>query len=435
MELICLLLLSAALLLCTAAGESFLFALVFGLVLFLGYGLGRGFSLPSLARAAWSGVRDVRGVLVSLLLIGLLSAAWRAGGTIACLVSLADRLCTPRTALALCFLLCCLVSFLTGSAFASSATMGVVVMALAGRMGLPAWLAAGAVLGGVYFGDRCSPISGSALLVAEITRTGIHENIKGMLRRCLPPFLLSLGLYALLGCVLGRGSGGGSTPVTGFVLHPLALAPGGVILVCTLLRVNSRRTLLGGILSALVLALGLQGCTLAELPGLLLWGSEAGGRLFQGGGVWSMVPAILSVALSAAYTGIFRLTGFLTPLRRRCGMLRGGTALRYSCISLLSGMTACNQTLTILLTRELLEGETAGQEEALCLEDSAVLLPALIPWSTAFTVPAAAMGVGAACLPGAFFLYLVPLWSMVREHLPVLHSRARQQGCAASPSR
>ena len=130
MELLLLLLLTAALMLCTAAGQSFLLALVFGLLLFLAYGLRKGHRLP-----AWSGAGEVRGVLVSLLLIGLLSAAWRAGGTIAYLVSLADRLCTPQTTLALCFLLCCLVSFLTGSAFASSATMGVVAMALACRCG------------------------------------------------------------------------------------------------------------------------------------------------------------------------------------------------------------------------------------------------------------------------------------------------------------
>lgn len=424
MELLLLLLLTAALMLCTAAGQSFLPALVFGLLLFLAYGLRKGHSLPALARAAWSGVREVRGVLVSLLLIGLLSAAWRAGGTIAYLVSLADRLCTPQTTLALCFLLCCLVSFLTGSAFASSATMGVVAMALAGRMGLPVWLAAGAVLGGVYFGDRCSPISGSALLVAEVTRSSIHENIKGMMRRCMLPFLLSLGLYGVLGCILGQSGGSAGTPVTGFVLHPLALLPGGLILLCTLLRVNSRWTLLSGIVSALILAVAVQGCALTELPGLLLWGSQSGGVLFRGGGAASMGAAILSVALSAAYTGIFRLTGFLEPLRGACARLRGGTAARYSCVSLLTGMTACNQTLTILLTKQLLEGETEGTEQALCLEDSAVLLPAMIPWSTAFTVPAAAMGVGAVCLPGAFFLYLVPLWDMVRERLPSLRRRA-----------
>lgn len=430
MELLLLLLLTAALMLCTAAGQSFLLALVFGLLLFLAYGLRKGHRLPALLRAAWSGAGEVRGVLVSLLLIGLLSAAWRAGGTIAYLVSLADRLCTPQTTLALCFLLCCLVSFLTGSAFASSATMGVVAMALAQRMGLPVWLAAGAVLGGVYFGDRCSPISGSALLVAEVTRSSIHGNIKSMLRRGWVPFLLSLGLYAVLGCVLGQGGGDGGSMWTGFVLHPLALVPGGLILLCTLLRVNSRWTLLSGIASALVLAVVQQGCTLAQLPGLLLWGSQRGGGLFQGGGVASMVPALLSVALSAAYTGIFHLTGFLEPLRRACAKLRGGTAFRYSCVSLLTGMTACNQTLTILLTKQLLEGEEQGEAQALRLEDSAVLLPAVIPWSTAFTVPAAAMGVGAACLPGAFFLYLVPVWDVVREHLPVCGTRR-----AGGPSR
>lgn len=419
MELFLLLLLSGALVLCTALGWSFLWALGFGLLLFLGYGLGKGYKPAALLQSAWWGVKDVRGVLLSLTLIGLISAAWRAGGTIAYLVSLAAVCCTPQTTLAVSFLLCCLVSFLTGSAFASAATMGVVAMALGERMGLPGWLVAGAVLGGVYFGDRCSAVSGSALLVAEITRSDIHENIKAMLRTCAAPFFLSLGLYVLLGLGLGRGTGGGGEPVGGFVLHPLALLPALAIVLCTVSRRGSRLTMVCGIVTALVLAVAQQGFAPEALPGLLWGGYRGAGSLFHGGGVVSMVPAICSVALSAAFIGLFRLTGFLEPLRRACGKLRGGDGVKYPLVALLTGMTACNQTLTILLTRQLLEDPArTALEEASRLEDSAVLVPALIPWSTAFTVPAASLGVGAACLPGAFFLYLVPLWGMLREALP-----------------
>lgn len=38
---------------------------------------------------------------------------------------------------------------------------------------------------GVYFGDRCSPVSTSALLVAELTETGIYTNIKNMIKSAL----------------------------------------------------------------------------------------------------------------------------------------------------------------------------------------------------------------------------------------------------------
>ena len=57
----------------------------------------------------------------------------------------------------------------------------------------------GAILSGVYFGDRCSPVSTSALLVADLTGTDLFGNIRQMLRTCLVPFALAAGLYLLFG--------------------------------------------------------------------------------------------------------------------------------------------------------------------------------------------------------------------------------------------
>lgn len=78
------------------------------------------------------------------------------------------------------FLLCSLVSFLTGTAFGTAATMGVICMTMAKSMNVSDVLAGGAILAGIYFGDRCSPVSTSALLVSELTKTDLYENLKGM---------------------------------------------------------------------------------------------------------------------------------------------------------------------------------------------------------------------------------------------------------------
>ena len=70
-------------------------------------------------------------------------------------------------------------------------------------------LLGGAMLSGVYFGDRCSPVSTSALLVSELTETNIYDNIKRMLKTALVPFLLSCGVYAALGMAKsGSGAAG-----------------------------------------------------------------------------------------------------------------------------------------------------------------------------------------------------------------------------------
>ena len=60
-------------------------------------------------------------------------------------------------------------------------------------------LIGGAVLSGVFFGDRCSPVSTSALLVAELTQTSIFDNIRAMLRTSWLPFVLTSLLYLFVG--------------------------------------------------------------------------------------------------------------------------------------------------------------------------------------------------------------------------------------------
>ena len=75
------------------------------------------------------------------------------------------------------FLLCCVISALTGTAFGTAATMGVICTTMAGSMGIPILYSGGAVLAGSFFGDRCSPMSTSALLVSTVTKTDLYRNI------------------------------------------------------------------------------------------------------------------------------------------------------------------------------------------------------------------------------------------------------------------
>jgi AGCS family alanine or glycine:cation symporter len=81
--------------------------------------------------------------------------------------------------------------------------MGVICATMANTMGIDLVLVGGAMLSGVYFGDRCSPVSTSALLVAELTGTNIFQNIKGMIRTALVPFAcLLFGVGALAAILL-----------------------------------------------------------------------------------------------------------------------------------------------------------------------------------------------------------------------------------------
>ncbi|MBR5980715.1 MAG: TRAP transporter large permease subunit, partial [Firmicutes bacterium] len=159
MEWLTLGLFCTGLLVCLAFDAPVLYALAAGLVLFLLYGRYKKFSWTELARMAFDGVKSVRNILITFMLIGVLTAYWRAAGTIPVLVSAASGLIRPGVFLLMTFLLCCGVSLLTGTSFGTAATMGVICATMGQAMGISPVLAGGAILSGAFFGDRCSPVS------------------------------------------------------------------------------------------------------------------------------------------------------------------------------------------------------------------------------------------------------------------------------------
>ena len=87
MEYIVLGIFCAGLLLCVVLRIPILYSLGFGLLLFLFYGKHKGFSWRELAGMTFSGIKTVRNILFSLFLIGIMTALWRAAGTIPYIVS------------------------------------------------------------------------------------------------------------------------------------------------------------------------------------------------------------------------------------------------------------------------------------------------------------------------------------------------------------
>ena len=81
----------------------------------------------------------------------------------------------------------------------------------------------------------------------------------------------------------------------------------------------------------------------------------------------------------------------------------------------MTSIISCNQTLAIMLTHQLCrDTEPDRQQLALYIEDTAIVLAALVPWSIACAVPLDSIGAPASSLLAASFLYMLPLWSMLK---------------------
>jgi len=412
---------AVSLMICIGFDVSILAALVFGFFLFYGYGLYRKHAPGEMISLAFSGIKTVKNILITFILIGIITATWRACGTIPYIVYHATKICSPNAMVLITFLLCCLISVLTGTAFGTAATMGVICVTMASSMGVPLVYSGGAVLAGSFFGDRCSPMSTSALLVSTVTGTDLYRNIGSMVKTSAVPFLIACGIYTLLGS--GSGSHYDVSQIQSlfadnFALHPAALIPAVVIILLSCFRVNVKITMSISILCGMAVAFLIQDISLTELAGIAIWGykPEAAevAALLSGGGVQSMVKVFCIVCLSSCYSGMFNGTGLLEGFRGSLNRL-SKKILPFGSIlitSVITVMISCNQTLAIMLTHQLcMDTEPDPETMASHLENTAVVIAPLIPWSIAGAVPLATVGAPTISILTACYLYLLPVWN------------------------
>lgn len=403
------------------AGIPILAALAIGYLLFFAYSLNCGYSAKDIFAMSWKGIKTAKNILLTFLFIGMLTALWRAAGTIPAIVSYCAGLMNPAVMILMAFLLNCLVSVLTGTAFGTAATMGVICMTMAKAVGCNEILAGGAILSGVFFGDRCSPVSTSALLVAELTHTNIFDNIRLMVKTTILPLILTCVFYGVCGIVFPAAGSGNLSLAESFSsvfrLGLIPILPAVVIMVLSLFRVQVRKAMLASIVTALGVCLFWQHTDPSLIVGILVGGYKspdpAISSMIDGGGIMSMVRVALIITISSSYSGIFEETGLLNGLKSKMGTVSRkitpfGTILM---TSVAAGMVACNQTLATMLVDQICkELEPDPQKFAIDMENSVIVVAPLVPWSIAGAVPLASVSAPLTSIVAAVFLYLLPLW-------------------------
>ena len=397
--------------------------LVFGMFLFAGYGLWKGFSVREVARMAGIGLRTVGSVLVLFVIIGALTASWRAAGTIPAITCTSADLVSPGNLVIVSFLLCAFMSMVTGSSYAAAATVGVICMTIATAMKADPAVVGGAILAGSFVGDRCSPMSSCAALVATLTHTQVLDNVKRMVLTGIVPFLVACGIYVVAGV---SAAGSGMAPsfqgsfASSFYLGPIVFLPTVVILVLSCLKVNVKRTMLASLATAIAICVFVQHVPVAELPGILIFGYEtknlAIARMVNGGGIVSMLEIALIVSVASTYSGIFQETGLLLGLRDYVNKIARHATPFISVLltSIATCVVACDQVVALMLTAQLCDQtEHGGSALALDLENSAAIIPAVIPWSTSCVGIIAFVGMPMESILWNVLCVLIPAWTLV----------------------
>ena len=148
---------------------------------------------------AYEAIRVVVPTVCLLMAIGVMIGTWLQSGTIATIIVGGLRLIDPTWLLPLTLLFCAVLSLVTGTSYGSVGSAGVAMMAIGNAMGIHPGMVAGAVICGSMFGDKISPLSDTTNLAPAVAGAKLGDHVRSMLWTTLPPFLISLVLFTILG--------------------------------------------------------------------------------------------------------------------------------------------------------------------------------------------------------------------------------------------
>lgn len=412
--------------------------LIFGVIknIFIGYmliicwaifvliAIKRGYKIKEVMKMSYDGGKKTFVVIKILLLIGMVISIWMASGTIPTIVYYCIKYIRPDMFILSTFLICCITSFLTGTSSGTVSTVGIPLIILARSGNVNIGMAAGAVMAGAFFGDRCSPMSSSAALVANITETDIFKNIRNMLYSAIIPFVLSLIFYFLLSKyqpLKALSNNLSRELMNTFNIGIVMLIPALIILILTLFKVNVSKSMLLSIMAAFILTIIFQSRSIKDAVYYMLFGfklenSNPLKSIIKGGGIISMLRTCLVLFTSCALAGIFegismfdRIKEILLNKQLIKDKLFGATAV----ISVITAVFGCSQATAVVMTNEIMKDSYGSKNKytlSLAIENSAIIISALIPWNIAALMCTTVLNVNmASYVPFAFYLYMVPL--------------------------
>jgi NhaC family Na+:H+ antiporter len=374
--------------------------------------------------------------ILILMVIGMLIGTWIASGIVPILIYHGLKILHPSFFLVAACVVCCIVSFSTGSSWTTAGTVGIALVGVGQGLGVPLPMVAGAIVSGAYFGDKLSPLSDTTNLAPAVAGSELFEHVRYMLYTTVPSLVIALVIYAVLGW---RSAGPGDVSEEGvtlirqtlngnFDLNPILLLPPLLVILLVALRLPALPSLLGGMLLGAILAVAIQGAAVkdvlaaAQTGFVARTGVEGVDQLLTRGGLESMLPTVSLILCALTFGGVMERTGLLSALAN--GILRlargvGGlvSATVVTCLGM--NVLAPDQYLSIIVPGRMYREayERQGLHPKLLsrtLEDAGTLTSPLVPWNTCGAFMSTTLGVSAlAYLPYAFLNLLNPVIAIV----------------------
>lgn len=372
---------------------------------------------------------------VIMILIGMLIPAWIAAGSIPALIYYGIQLINPAIFLVTVALVCSVASIATGSSYTTGATFGVAFIGISMGLGIPAPLTAGAVISGAIIGDKLSPLSDSTNLAAGVCEANLFDHIKSMLYTTVPAFVISLALYAVLGLRYSADSIDSSAVdlilegiSSQFNVSPLyalvGIVPMLLVIILGVKKVNAVATMIVAGVTAMVVAIVLQGHGLIEMMNymdsgyVMSTGIADVDKLLSRGGIQSMMWTVSVAILGMTYGGILEKSGVLEVLLDKVSALTKSARTlipAHVVTAIVVNLLSASQYVAILIPGRMFLPAYKKLGIKTCVasrtcEDSGTVTSPLVPWGLCGVYFTGVLGVATVdYIPYTFLAILVPV--------------------------
>lgn len=404
-----------------------------------------GFGWQFIEKAMMDGIYNALQAVIILLIVGILVGVWIVGGIVPAMIYYGLKLLSPSVFLVAALLICSITSLATGTAWGTMGTMGLALMGIALGLGIPAPMAAGAIISGAYFGDKMSPLSDTTNLAPAMAGTDVFTHVKFMILPTALAYGASVIVFAILG--ISYANSGQAADMSAvqemsdglanlFNINPLLLLPPLIVIISVALKIPAIPGITLGIITGAVIGMIFQGdaCSFGAVLdcGMNGFVCDSGiasiDELLSSGGINNMMYSISLTIIAMMFGGIMEQTKLLDVLVEKIVRLAKkpvSLVLATEATCILSDATMPEQYISLVVPGRMY-AETY-RERGLhpktlsnALESAGTVTSALIPWNTCGVFILGTLGISTfEYFPYAIFNILMPITTAVLAFIGV----------------
>ncbi|WP_459129915.1 Na+/H+ antiporter NhaC [Guggenheimella bovis] len=374
-----------------------------------------GYKWEDIEKSMADGIYRALQSMIILAIIGMLIGVWIVSGVVPSMIYYGLKILSPKIFLIAALLICSITSLATGTSWGTMGTMGIALMGIAAGIGIPAGVAAGAIISGAYFGDKMSPLSDTTNLAPAMAGTDVFTHVKFMILPTVAVYAICLIFYGILGMNYGSTSADLSQIQVisqgleqTYTLSPFLILPPIIVIVAVAMKIPAIPGITLGILSGVVFGLLFQDASFGEYLSAAMSGVESNtgieaiDKLLSSGGLENMMYSISLTMIAMMFGGIMEFTHQLEVIvNQLIKIVRSGAGLvtmtLLTCV--FSNATMPEQYISLVVPGRMyaptyrkagLHPKTLSN----ALEGAGTVTSALIPWNTCGVFIFTTLGVG-----------------------------------------